>query len=88
MDMVPAGHMAIIQNDDRPGMIGLVGAEFGKANVNIADMTISRRENADGSGATALMLLKLDEAASYELHDALGEQEGILKIAAVQLPEA
>ncbi|MEM9417669.1 MAG: phosphoglycerate dehydrogenase [Planctomycetota bacterium] len=88
MDMVPAGHMAIIQNDDRPGMIGLVGTEFGKAGVNIADMTISRRENADGSGATALMLLKLDEAASYELNDALAEREGILKIASVHLPEA
>ncbi|MEM1109006.1 MAG: phosphoglycerate dehydrogenase [Planctomycetota bacterium] len=88
MDMVPAGHMAIIQNDDRPGMIGLVGSEFGKASVNIADMTISRRENPDGSGATALMLLKLDEAASYELNDALAERDGILKIASVHLAEA
>ncbi len=88
MDMVPAGHMAIIQNDDRPGMIGLIGTEFGKAGVNIADMTISRRENPDGSGATALMLLKLDEAASYELNDTLAERDGILKIAAVHLPEA
>lgn len=88
MDMVPAGHMAIIQNDDRPGMIGLVGNEFGKAGVNIADMTISRRENADGGGATALMLLKLDEAAPYELHDSVAEREGILKIAAVHLQEA
>lgn len=88
MDMVPAGHMALIQNDDRPGMIGLIGTEFGKANVNIADMTISRRENADGSGATALMLLKLDEAASYELHDTVAEQKGILKIASVHLADA
>lgn len=88
MDMVPAGHMAIVQNDDRPGMIGLVGVEFGKASVNIADMTISRRANPDGSGATALMLLKLDEAPSYELNDRLAEKEGILKLAAVHLPEA
>jgi len=92
MDMVPAGHMAIIQNDDRPGMIGLVGAEFGKAHVNIADMTISRRENTaapgDDRGFTALMLLKLDEAAPYELHDTLAERDGILKIAAVHLPDA
>ncbi|MEO1237466.1 MAG: phosphoglycerate dehydrogenase [Planctomycetota bacterium] len=88
MDMVPAGHMAIIQNDDRPGMIGLVGTEFGKAGVNIADMTISRRSTPGSSQATALMLLKLDEAASYELNDALGEREGILKIASVHLPEA
>ncbi|MEM9884137.1 MAG: NAD(P)-dependent oxidoreductase [Planctomycetota bacterium] len=87
MDMVPEGHMVIIQNDDRPGMIGMVGTEFGKAGVNIADMTISRRENPDGSGATALMLLKTDEAAPYELHDAVGERPGILKIAGVHLAE-
>ncbi|MEM6460163.1 MAG: phosphoglycerate dehydrogenase [Planctomycetota bacterium] len=87
MDMVPEGHMVIIQNDDRPGMIGMVGTEFGKAGVNIADMTISRRENPDGTGATALMLLKTDEAAPYELHDAVGERPGILKIAAVRLAD-
>ncbi|MEM7624543.1 MAG: phosphoglycerate dehydrogenase [Planctomycetota bacterium] len=88
MDMVPAGHMAIIQNDDRPGVIGIVGTEFGSADVNIADMTISRRANEDGSGATALMLLKLDAAAPAALHEALAQHDGILKIAAVHLPEA
>lgn len=88
MDMVPAGHMAIVQNDDRPGMIGLIGTEFGKANVNIADMTISRRTTPGNAQATALMLLKLDEAPSYELNDRLAEKEGILKLASVHLPEA
>jgi hypothetical protein len=34
------------------------------------------------------MLLKLDEAASYELNDSLAERDGILKLASVQLPHA
>ena len=44
MDMIPSGTMVLLQNEDRPGMIGLVGMEFGKGPINIADMTISRRD--------------------------------------------
>ena len=87
MDMVPAGHMALVQNDDRPGMIGLVGTEFGNANVNIADMSISRRDNPRGGGATALMLLKIDQPAPDSLHASLTARDGILKLATVRLAE-
>ena len=80
MDMVPQGVMVIIQNEDRPGMVGLVGTEFGRAGVNIADMAISRRDQ------TALMLLKVDKAPSAEMLAALRSREGILKVAMVRLP--
>jgi hypothetical protein len=60
-------------------MIALVGRVFGEANVNIADMTISRRDK------TAMMVLKLDDAPTTELFDALKAQQGILKVASVQL---
>ncbi len=79
MDMVPAGHMVLIQNEDRPGMVGLVGTEFGKAGVNIADMSISRRDN------TALMVLKIDAPPSDSLLDSLKANTGILKVATVRL---
>ena len=39
MDMIPAGNMVLIVNQDKPGVIGLVGNTFGKLNINIADMT-------------------------------------------------
>ena len=86
MDMVPAGDMAIIQNDDRPGIIGVVGTEFGKAGVNIADMTISRRATPGSDKATALMLLKLDAPAPSSLTEALQQHDGLLKLASVKLP--
>lgn len=79
MDMVPEGQMVMILNEDRPGMIALVGRVFGEANVNIADMAISRRDK------TAMMVLKLDEAPTTALFDALKSQPGILKVASVQL---
>jgi len=80
MDMIPEGIMVLIQNDDRPGMIGAVGMCMGVANVNIADMAISRRDK------TALMLLKVDDEPGEALLDTLGQVEGILKVAKVQLP--
>ncbi len=79
MDMVPAGQMLLLQNEDRPGMIGLVGSVFGEAGVNIADMTISRRDS------TALMLLKLDGEPGAAVLETLRSQPGILKTAAVKL---
>jgi D-3-phosphoglycerate dehydrogenase len=81
MDMIPAGSMVLIQNEDRPGMIGTVGTEFGEAKANIADMTISRR------GHTALMLLKLDAEPPAALLNRLPHRPGILKVAAVKLAE-
>ncbi len=81
MDMVPAGAMAVLLNNDKPGMIGRVGGAFGDAGSNIADMALSRR------GDTAMMVLKLDQAPSDSLLEKLRSADGILKVCAIQLPE-
>lgn len=65
MELVPEGPMVFIYNDDRPGVIGLVGQKLGDAGVNVADMALSRR------GRTALMVLKLDEPMPEPVRDAL-----------------
>lgn len=65
MEIVPEGAMALIFNDDRPGVIGLVGNAFGGAKINIADMTLSRQ------GDAALMVLKLDGPLPDELLEEL-----------------
>lgn len=80
MDIVPAGVMVLIQNEDMPGMIGMVGTEFGQAKVNIADMAISRRDT------TALMVLKVDTEPPEALLNRLMHRPGILKVAMVKLP--
>jgi D-3-phosphoglycerate dehydrogenase len=80
MDMVPAGVMVLILNEDRPGMIGMVGTEFGQAQVNIADMAISRRD------ATALMVLKVDDTPPDALLNRMRHRPGIVKVAMVRLP--
>jgi D-3-phosphoglycerate dehydrogenase len=65
MELVPERTIVLIFNDDRPGVIGLVGQAFGNAKINIADMALSRR------GATALMVLKLDDPMPADLRDSL-----------------
>src|SRR3954471_23634047 len=85
MDMIPEGNMVLIQNKDQPGVIGTVGATFGDANVNIADMVISRNIAKDGT-ATALMVIKTDTAPTDALTNRLQARPGILRVRALALP--
>ena len=56
-------HMLFIRNADKPGLIGEVGSLLGKANVNIANFHLGRREQ----GTEALALIEMDEKISSEL---------------------
>lgn len=85
MDMVPEGQMVLLENVDKPGMIGFIGTTFGQAGVNIADMVISRNVHPDGT-AYALALLKVDSVPSKELIEALRRNPGILRVKCANLP--
>jgi D-3-phosphoglycerate dehydrogenase len=85
MDMVPEGQMVLILNQDQPGVIGFVGTAFGDANVNIADMVISRAYDETGR-ARALMLIKTDSEPTAGLMDALKSRPNIVRAKAVKLP--
>ncbi|MEX0741448.1 MAG: NAD(P)-dependent oxidoreductase, partial [Phycisphaeraceae bacterium] len=80
MDMVPVGPMVVVLNEDRPGMIGMVGQEFGGSGANIADMALSRHGNK------AMMVLKLDSVPDETLLKSLRSQKGIEKVVSVTLP--
>ena len=80
----PADHMLIVRNDDRPGMIGLVGQTLGQAGVNIADMHLGR--SADGSAA--LMVLATGAAVPDEVVASLRAAPGIDSVHAVNRPGA
>lgn len=85
MDMVPGGHMVLILNQDQPGVIGIVGTTFGDAQVNIADMVISRAQGKDGK-ATALMVIKTDSQSTAALLNRLRARPNILRAKALELP--
>ncbi len=54
----PNGVLLVLENKDRPGMVGHVGTLLGKHRVNIASMSLGR----DQAGGTALVILTLDSA--------------------------
>ncbi len=67
VDIPPSSHMVVVRNDDRPGMIGLVGMTFGRAGVNISDMDVG----VSPSGEAALMVISTDRPLPAEVLDDL-----------------
>jgi D-3-phosphoglycerate dehydrogenase len=67
VDVPPADHMLVIQNDDSPGVIGYVGTVLGEAGVNIADMDVGRSPD----GEAALMVLALSTEVPEAVQDEL-----------------
>ena len=63
LDMELAPLLVFFRYDDVPGVIGRVGTLFGSAQINIANMTVSRTRR----GGKALMALSIDEPAPTEL---------------------
>lgn len=80
MEMTPEGRMVMIFNDDRPGVIGLVGTLFGDAEVNVADMVLSRHET------TALMVCKIDGALDDAVLAEIRRADPIFSVRSVTLP--
>jgi D-3-phosphoglycerate dehydrogenase len=85
MDMIPEGNMVLILNQDQPGVIGIVGTTFGDAQVNIADMVISRAVDKQGKAA-ALMVLKTDSEPPAALLNRLRARPNILHAKSLVLP--
>jgi D-3-phosphoglycerate dehydrogenase len=79
-DVPPASHMVMVTNDDRPGVIGVVGTLLGNAGVNIADMDVGR---AEGTG-TAVMLIAPTEAVPEPVLDELRTAPGIITVISLQ----
>jgi D-3-phosphoglycerate dehydrogenase / 2-oxoglutarate reductase len=59
----PHGVVLVLENTDRPGMVGRIGTLLGNHGVNIATMSLSRNQE----GGTALTILNLDTRPSDEI---------------------
>ncbi len=56
IEAIPEGHILLVNNYDRPGVIGNIGTALGSKNINIATMQFGR----DRMGGRAISLLHLD----------------------------
>ena len=77
----PHGVILVLENTDRPGMIGRIGTLLGAHGVNIATMSLSRNQ----AGGRALTVLNLDTAPPPELLTEVAASEDIQSAQVVQL---
>ena len=73
VEIPPAASMLVVRNDDRPGMIGLVGQALGVAGVSISSMAVG----PDAVSQTALMVLSTTTPTPSETVDRLRASDGI-----------
>ena len=78
-DVPPSDHMLVVRNDDRPGVIGLVGTLLGAHNVNIADMDVGRALTP----GTALMVIATTDETADAVIDELRAKPGIIEVTAL-----
>src|SRR5579875_1945575 len=81
VEVPPARDMLVVRNDDRPGMIGVVGTTLGAAGISISSMAVGRSPQ----GRTALMVLATEVPAPDEVLDALRQDPGIFDLHRVTL---
>jgi D-3-phosphoglycerate dehydrogenase len=81
IEAVPQGDMLLIQNYDRPGVIGSIGTTLGNRNINIATMQFSR----DRSGGVAISLLHLDSVISKEVMEELSQLPNVISVKHIEL---
>ncbi len=73
-DAVLEGHMLIAANQDRPGMIGVLGNALAAHNINISYMSLGR----DRPSGTAISLVNVDEPVPQKVLDDLRGRDGIV----------
>lgn len=81
VEVAPVGDMIIIQNWDRPGLIGSVGTLLGKHGINIAAMTFGRQT----LGGKATSVLNVDSQVTAEVLEKIKKTENVLQALAHQL---
>lgn len=81
VEAIPMGCMLILQNWDKPGLIGSLGMVMGEYKINIAAMSFGREKQ----GGRALTVLNVDSCVSGEVLEKVKALPHILSVKAVQL---
>jgi D-3-phosphoglycerate dehydrogenase len=83
MELQPEGHVVVIFNVDRPGVVGKYGTIFGDNQINIADMTFSRKKKS----GLAVVGINLDQAPPKAVMDQIGKLDMVKEAYYIHLPE-
>ncbi len=67
LELIPRGHLALIQNKDQPGAIGSIGTVLGEHKINIARMQVGQEED----GERNIIFLRTDASFNDEVLERL-----------------
>ena len=81
VETVPQGHMLFINNNDKPGIVGVIGTVLAAANINIAGITLGR-ENQQG---VAVSVVNVDSEIPEALIEKLRQTKNILFAKAIKV---
>lgn len=77
----PEGQMIMLQNWDKPGIIGNLGSILGKHNINIAAMSFGREKQ----GGKAISVLNVDSPVPADVLDKIKKTENILEVKLISI---
>ena len=75
------GIFLLLNNKDKPGIVGYLGTLLGKHGVNIASLSLSR----DSAGGQALSVFQLDTVPPQGMLDEIGRDADISNIRVIKL---
>jgi len=81
VEVPPAEHMLVVRNDDRPGVIGVVGTALGEAGVSISSMAVGPSPET----STAMMVISTTTPAPDAVIEHLRGDGGIQELHRVTL---
>jgi D-3-phosphoglycerate dehydrogenase len=81
VEVVPEGHMLLIHNVDRPGVIGMVGKVLGDNNINIVRMQCALEKR----GGNALLIIGSDTEFPTGVLDQIKSSSNILSVKVANL---
>jgi D-3-phosphoglycerate dehydrogenase len=81
VECVPEGVLFVMNNRDKPGMVGYIGSLMGEHEVNIGSMRLNR----DEEGGEALTVLNLDSVPPAALLDKVNADPDISNVRVIRL---
>ncbi len=81
IEAVPQGHLLVLHNDDKPGVVGRVGTFLGQHSVNIAQLFLSRNK----PGEAAMSIYQVDSPLDGATLTALSAVPDVLWVKQIRL---
>ncbi len=81
LEAVPEGHVLVLRNNDRPGVVGNLGTLLGKNQVNISRMQLGLQPRAN----EAVSFINIDSPVSEALLAEIGRLPNVISVRQVKL---